>query len=382
MDVVLEIALALFVGKILGELSERIGLPSLIGYIVTGVSLVQFSLISPEHIHSFGTIGLILLLFLAAFKETNTEELLQNKYVSSLFGIGGVAISLLIGISVGRFFDLSWLESMFIGTAISATSISISLSIFITQRKLNTKIGRAVLGSAIVDDILALLLIAILAGVSYGDATLLDSLMDTFTGILIFITIVFVATKILRKIIDWVKVMYVEESLFSIVIAFVLIFAYLADLLGLSAVIGAFFAGIVLSRTKSSVIETKQFAEKLSAIAYGFFVPFFFIQIGAELELVFELSYMTVMIILTGFIGKLISAYLGYRTTNFSLKELTVIAFSRLPLGEVTLVIAALGKTLGILSTEVFNALLLLVLITILATPIILTPMLRKMDME
>ena len=282
MENVLHIAIALLVAKVLGELAERCKLPSLIGYLAAGMILANFGLIEPELIEIFGVIGLILLLFIAAFEEANTEEILKNKFTSVFFAVGGVALSMCLGILVGRLFGLEWMPSVFIGTGLAATSISVSLGTFISTGKLNTKVGRAVLGSAIVDDILALIILAVVVGVATSESLSIVGFLTIFGGMALFIVAIIVLAKILPKGMKLIRVMRVEEAIFSIVIVFVLLVAFAAEKLGLSSVIGAFFAGMILSKIPS--LETKQFVNKLSAVSYGLFIPFFFIWIFTDMH--------------------------------------------------------------------------------------------------
>lgn len=381
MELVLQIAVALFLAKILGELAERAKMPSLIGYLATGVILMQINFIDPHTVELFGIIGLILLLFLAAFEEANTEELLKNKFVSIFFGVGGVIISMSLGILVSRLFGLDWLGSILIGTGLAATSISVSLGTFISTGKLNTKVGRAVLGSAIVDDVLALVILAIVAGIAVSGTLTLSGILTIVGGLLAFIVLIILMVKFFPQIMKLVKIMRVEEAIFSIVIVFVLLVAFAAEKLGLSSVIGAFFAGMVLS--KIPTLETKQFVNKLSAVSYGLFIPFFFIWVGTEMQFsTTAFSWFTVALIVVAVVGKMLSAFIGYKITSFNLRELLIIGIARIPRGEVMLVIVSIGVSVGIISKDIFSAILMLIVLTIVVTPLILTSLLKSTKLE
>lgn len=381
MELVLKIALALLLAKVLGEVAERIKLPSLIGYLAAGVILTQFHFIESESMELFGMIGLILLLFLAAFKEANTEEILKNKFVSSFFGIGGVVISMGLGILVCRLFGLDWVASFLVGTGLAATSITVSLGTFIATKKLNTKVGRAVLGSAIVDDVLALVILAVVVGFAVTGSITFISLAKIAGGILLFILLIIILAKLLPKIMRLIRVMRVEEAIFSIVVVFVLLIAFSAEKLGLSSVIGAFFAGIILSRIPS--LETKQFVNKLSAVSYGLFVPFFFIWVGTEMQFsASAFSWFTLALIAAAIIGKLLSAFIGYKITQFSLRELLIIGIARIPRGEIILVIVSIGVSLGLITKDIFSAVLMLIVLTIVVTPLVLTSLLKSTELE
>lgn len=381
METVLHIALALLLAKILGELVERIKLPSLIGYIAAGVILTKLHFFEPEVMETFGVIGLILLLFLAAFEETNTEELLKNKFVSFYFATGGVIISMGLGVWISRLYGMDWMPALIIGTGLAATSISVSLGTFISTNKLNTKVGRAVLGSAIVDDVMALLLLAIVVGIAASSAFSIISILSILGGIVLFVILLVVLTKLSPLLINYVRIMRVEEALFSVVIIFVLLTAFAAEKLGMSSVIGAFFAGVILSYIPS--LGTKQFLSKLSAVSYGVFIPFFFIWVGSSMVFSAKaFSTFTLILIAAAVVGKIVSALIGYKITPFNLRELLIIGIARIPRGEVILVIVTIGASIGIISPEIFSSILMLIIFTIVVTPLVLTSLLRSTKLD
>ena len=264
----------LIAARIFGELFERVSLPATLGYMVSGIVFGSvLNLIPATDIEGFAQIGLILLLFIVGFKEIDTEKFMKNKKAGILTGFLGAAITFVLAYYLGMSFEFSFLTSLFLGLAIAETSISSSVATFISIDKMNTRLGRAILGASVVDDILGLIALALLTSFAATGAMGLWEIASIIGGILLFF-IVFVSGGyavpfLMRKI----RRFRSEEIRFSIVIAVIILVAYFAEFVGLSVVLGAFLAGVMLS--KSRELETKEFSNDMSVVAHGIFIPLF-----------------------------------------------------------------------------------------------------------
>ncbi len=383
MNFLLDIVFVLILARLLGELFNRAKLPLILGYLLAGfLAGPLFHIVEIGNIHIFGEIGLILLLFIAGFKEVSTEMLLKEKKFGLSIGILGSLIPFGLGYLVGQAFGFSFINSLLIGVALSATSISISLASFIEMGKLNTRTGRSLIGAAIVDDIIALLLLAFVSSIVVTGGTLdIVSMGRLFGGMLAFLVVFVLGAKAAPYIFRKARKFRTEEMRFSLVFVLVIFIAYLAQEFGLSTVIGAFVAGIILSRV--STLQSKRFSDDVKVVSEGIFIPFFFAFVGMQIVLdVAVLSLLPLAILVVAFAGKFLGAWLGSLFGGLKKQEIMGLSFGMVPRGEVALVVITLGKSLipGF-PNEIFSSILIMIIVTIFVTPVILERILKKSDL-
>lgn len=376
MNFLLDIIVILVLAKIFADISERLGFPGLIGGVLAGILTGPvLGIVDISNIQHFGEIGLILLLFLAGF-EVDTEKLLEQKFACTTTSILASLIPFLAGFFTGRLLDFSFVTSLFLGTAMVATSISISLETFIEKNKLNTKLGRMVLGSAVLDDIISLLVVAFVVSFGKTGAFSFASVGEILLGLFIFALIFFLGVWLFPKLIKSSNFLKVEEAQFSLVIVLIILLSLVSDNLGLSTVLGAFIAGIILSKVPS--LETESFVEKINVISEGFFIPFFFGWVGLQIVLERNIfTWTSLIIVAVAVLAKIIPAFFSGKLSKLSSKDSWGLGFGMVPRGEVTLVVAVLGKEIGAISDALFGSLFLLILASILITPLFLGPILN-----
>ncbi len=398
-EYLLVIAVVLIVAKILGELCERIGIPSILGEISTGIILgpALLGLIAnpaQEVYVLFAEVGIIMLLFVAGFEHVDVKSLLKYKRVSitlsavsSFVPMTGVV---LWGLSMGYPIE----TSLMLGIALSATSMGITVRSLLDCNQINSKPGRTILGSLVINDITGLIMMTIVIGVvaSTSGNLALDILL-VLGGIGAFFAVFIAAEYLMPYIILYAVRLRVEEAQFTLVFVVVLLAAFLASNLGLSTMIGAFFAGIALSR--SSILETETFSQKISSMSYGLFIPLFFVMAGARIDLsnlaqsvglaIMMLSIITSLQIGCAFlVGKL------YRYGNW---KAILMGLGMLPYGEVTLIVmtallnlaagneAKFGGVLGTAGLQsLFSAVLILIAMTILIAPVAMKFVSKKIE--
>lgn len=400
-DYLLIIAVVLTVAKVLGELCERMGIPSILGELSTGIVLgpsLLAIIVSPTDpvFLLLAEVGIIMLLFVAGFEHVDIKGMLKYKKVSitlsavsSFLPMAGVV---LWSTSMGYPME----TALMLGIALSATSMGITVRSLLDCNMINSKPGRTILGSLVINDITGLIMMTIVIGVvASTSGNLVLDLVMVMGGIGVFFLIFIAAEYLMPYIILYAVRLRVEEAQFTLVFVVVLLAAFFAATLGLSTMIGAFFAGIALSR--SSILETETFAHKISSISYGLFIPIFFVMAGARIDLStivesFGLAVMMLCVITTLQIG---SAFFVGKLYKYGNWRSVLMGLGMLPYGEVTLIVMTALLTLasgneeqfgGVLGAaglqQLFSGVLILIAMTILIAPVAMKFVSRKIQEE
>jgi Kef-type K+ transport system membrane component KefB len=396
----LAIPVILIVAKVLGELCERVGIPSILGEISTGIILgpsILAVILNPASDAVYlllAEVGIILLLFVAGFEHVDIKSMLKYKKVSITLSVVSSFVPLtgvvLWGLSMGYPIE----TSLMLGIALSATSMGITVRSLLDSNQINSKSGRTILGSLVINDITGLILMTIVIGViASTSGNLVLDVLFVVGGIGAFFIVFLAAEYLMPYIILYAVRLRVEEAQFTLVFVVILLAAFLAANMGLSTMIGAFFAGIALSR--SSILETETFSQKISSLSYGLFIPIFFVMAGARIDLSniiqsFGLAVMMLCIITTLQIG---CAFLVGKFFKYGTWKSLLMGVGMLPYGEVTLIVmtALLGlasgnedKFGGILGSaglqSLFSAVLILIAMNILIAPVAMKFISRKIE--
>jgi Kef-type K+ transport system membrane component KefB len=324
-----------------------------------------------EVIHEFAELGVLVLMFLAGL-ELHFSDLAKNKRVSALAGSLGVAIPVGLGFLAGEILGLTFDQSAFLGLTLGATSVSISVQTLMELKVLRSRVGLSLLGAAVFDDILVILLLSIFLALASGVGGFLQIVL-VFGRILLFMALsgsfgIWVLPWLSRRIAR-LDLSYGPLT-FSIII--LLVFGLAAELVGgMAAITGSFLAGLMFSRTP----EKKDIEPGLGAIAYSLFVPIFFINIGLSInlrELQLSAIWSILLIVAISIFGKIIGAGAGALLSKFSPRESLQLGIGMVSRGEVGLIVANVGLTAGWLNNEVFSAIVTMVLVTTLLTPLML----------
>ena len=364
---IIQIVLVLFATKLAGHLAARLGQPSVLGKILVGIILGPALL---EWIHetelltTFSQIGVLLLMFLAGL-ETDLQEMNKNKKAAIYVAVGGIIMPIILGYLGSQYYGMSLGESIFIGLLLSATSVSISVQALRELGWLNSKEGSTLLGAAVLDDIVVVILIAIAMSVFAGSDTNIGLLIGK--KILFFVVLILISKWVIPHFIRLFMKFKVTESVLSagLIICFGL--SYFAEVLGLAGIIGAFFAGIAIAQTKYK----KEIEHKVEPIAYGIFVPFFFVSIG--LAVTFDgignqIGFIVVFSIIA-VISKFIGSGLGAKLAGFNTKSSMGVGAGMVSRGEVALILAAMGLESGLLPANYYTAMIIVVIVTTIVTP-------------
>lgn len=373
----ISIALILLSTKVLGLFSKVAKLPQVVGALLAGVilgpaclGLVQ----STEMLSNLSEIGVIVLMF-AAGLETDINELKRSGKASFIIALIGVLVPLAGGAALAYFFNDStdsnvMLQNIFIGIILTATSVSITVETLKEMGKLSTRAGNAILGAAIIDDILGI--IALTVVISMADSSV--SIGIVLLKILGFFAFTFVAAVgyhyAFKKWTDNSPVKLRRYVVISFV--FCLVLAYCAEVFfGVADITGAFFAGLALSGTKKSDYITKRF----DTLSYLLLSPIFFAGIGLKVVLPkmnAEIILFTVLLVVVAVLTKVLGCGLGAKFCKYTNKESLQIGVGMISRGEVALIVANKGEAVGLMSDKFFAPIVIMVVLTTIVTPILL----------
>ncbi len=414
------IAVILVAAK-LSSLVEKIGQPSVLGELIIGVILGNlvllglhiFEPIKTDPIIAFlAELGVVILLFQIGL-ESNIKKMRQVGLRAFLVACVGVVVPFILGTYVvGPLLlpGLSFNAYLFLGATLTATSVGITARVFRDLNKLQIPEAQIVLGAAVLDDVMGLIILAVvsaivtLGAVSFGMIALITAKAILFLVGAIILGQLF--APYLGKI--FAKIHTGVGMKLTLAISFGLTIAYLAQKIGLAPIVGAFAAGLVLdpvhfqyfkdpkvvSDIKEGIKDAPQEIQKkvneiiephahrhiedlIEPIGY-FLVPIFFVVTGinVKLETLFNLPILLVALGITvaAFIGKIVSGLVAGKVNKY------IVGFGMIPRGEVGLIFAMIGKSLGIVSDEIFSAIVIMVILTTLLTPPILTFLLKRQD--
>jgi Kef-type K+ transport system membrane component KefB len=364
--------------KLFGELAERLGQPAVLGELIGGVvvGVSGLKIVDPHDvtIHLLAELGVILLLFLIGL-DTDLRKLLSVGGSATAVALVGVMLPFAGGAVLGHVLGFSFMVSMFLGASLTATSVGITARVLSDLGHLHDDESQVILGAAVVDDVIGLVILTILSTLAEGgELSVLGIgriLVVAFGFVILAILIGSYLAPHLIRLIDRIDI---ARGLFFASVIFAFVLAYAALRVGSAMIIGSFAAGLVLARTKKG----KQIEREVHDVAH-FFVPIFFVAVGAAVDLKtlnpFDPAarqYVLIGLGLTaiGILGKVAAGYVVMRR---GLRRI-VVGLGMIPRGEVGLIFAQVGLTTRLLSSGLYSAVTMMVLITTFVTP----PILRR----
>ncbi|MES5894930.1 cation:proton antiporter [Bacillus mycoides] len=366
-----QIALILLSTKLAGDLSVRLGQPSVLGKLIVGIVIgpaVLGWIENSELLTQLSNVGVILLMFMAGL-ETDLEELNANRNSSLAVALGGIVLPFVGGYVSGLVMGMEQGNAVFLGLLLCATSVSISVQTLRDLGKMKTRESTTMLGAAVFDDILVVILLAF--AMSFLGTDDVNLTMVILKKVVFFASIILIGWKGVPAIMRWLSPLRVSESIVSAALIICFSFAYFGELLGIAGIIGAFAAGIAISQTNYK----HEVEKKVEPIAYAMFVPVFFVSIGMNItfdgigDQIWFILALTVIAVFT----KLIGCGFGARMTGFDAKSSAIIGAGMVSRGEVALIIAGTGLSSGLLAQDYFTAIVIVVILTTMITP----PMLK-----
>jgi Kef-type K+ transport system membrane component KefB len=375
------LAVILISAKILGELAERIGQPAVIGEMVAGVLLGPsvVGLVDPTlpSLHLIAEIGVVLLLFGIGL-ETDLERLLSVGAAAFTVAIAGVLLPFVSGYAVSRILGLAVLPAIVAGAALTATSVGITARVFSDLGELKSPEGQIVLGAAVIDDVIGLVILAIVTDLVAGNA---PSVAGVARATAVAFGFLAAAVLIGRLVVPWLFRLIArtskEHTLATMALALAFVLAVLASQVGSALIVGAFAAGLVLAPTEYATTIERGIIRLANV-----FVPIFFVAVGAAVDVrTFgsrEVVVVGIALTAVAIVGKFAA---GWAPVWVRARK-TVIGVGMVPRGEVGLIFAQTGLAAGVLNAGEYSAIMLMVLVTTFMAPPLLRRLLTKAATE
>ena len=388
---IIGVGILLFAAKLMAELFLRLKLPIVLGELLAGIIVGPFALGAflvidgqpllqlNNEIKVLGEIGAIVILFMAGLEMT-PKEFLRGGKASFTVGTLGVVVPFFAGLVVFQAFGFDALQSMLIATALTATSIAISIQVLSEFGKLKSPEARLIIGAAVVDDILAIAVLSVVSSVAIGeggvDSIEIGDVIFTILQVLAFFAIMLIVAVIVIPRLVTPRLWKAKGSVEGIATASFFGAAALAGSIGLSPIVGAFAVGMALSTSKV-FDKIENYIGKIGLI----FAPLFFAIIGAQVDLravSWEILGLSGIIIVVAIVTKLFGCGLPSMYFLKSKAQGLKVGIGMISRGEVGLIVAGVGVSYNILASDVYSTIVIMVAVTTIITPIWLKMEYRK----
>jgi Kef-type K+ transport system membrane component KefB len=385
----LDLALILLTTKVLGLMTRRMRMPQVVGALIAGLVLgpAMLNVITQtEYIKDSAEIGVIVLMFCAGM-ETDVHELKKSGKASFVIALIGVIVPLIGGYAVAAYFNQPgiiesgaptslFLQNVFIGVILTATSVSITVETLKEIGKLKTHSGNAILGAAIIDDILGIIALTVITSMADTSVSLGIVLLK-IVGFFIFAAVAgYIFFKFFTK---WAaKADKGLQRHAIIAFVFCLGMSYVAEeFFGVADITGAFIAGLIISMTE----REPYIAAKFDTLSYLYLSPIFFASIGLEVNLPdmgMMVVWFAVALVVVAILSKIIGCGIGAKICGYKNYQCARIGVGMISRGEVALIVASKGEALGLIGNAFMGPVVLVVIITTIVTPIMLKSVFTK----
>ena len=383
----IDIALILLTTKVFGMITKRLQMPQVVGALIAGLVMgpAMLNIIhSTEFLSQVSELGVIVMMFTAGLG-TSLNDLKQTGKAGFLVALCGVIVPLIGGTILSLFFNTStdpnaFMQSVFIGVVLPATSVSITAEALKEMGKLNTVVGNTILAAALIDDVLGLIALTIVTSIGgSADANLLVVLLK----IVAFFVLVIVVGIVVKKAMDWYIANVHSTDLqrypiFAFILCLILSFCA-EEFFGVADITGAFAAGLIISTTsKAKYIELK-----FAPLSYLLLTPIFFASIGLKVELPemnATIVIFSILLVVVAVLTKWIGCGLGAKLCGLKGHQCEQIGVGMVCRGEVALIVADKGAALGLMPEVFFGPVIIMVVATTILTPILLKFAYRKSD--
>lgn len=385
-DVFKDLAIIIIAAKFFGILARKCKAPQVVGEIIAGLIIGPsiLGLVNQlDFLIEMAEIGVIILMFSAGL-ETDLKDLMKTGPIAALIACAGVFVPLILGalLYMGFYGVAPWgsegfYKAVFVGTILTATSVSITVEALKEMGKLKGKVGTTILSAAIIDDVIGIIVLTFVMGFKSPDSNPASVVVNTVLFFIFAIVVGFVCFKIFK----FVDNKYPHTRRIPIAgLALCLAMAYIAEkYFGIADITGAYVAGIILC----SIRDSEYIASKMDTNSYILFGPVFFASIGLKTNLeslnvsilIFSIAFVAV-----GLISKIIGCSLMARICKFNMSDSLKIGVGMMTRGEVALIVSQKGLSVGLLTPVYFTSVILLIIVSSIATPIILKLLYAKDD--
>lgn len=379
----LVLAIIVVAAKGSGYLSTRLGQPAVLGELLVGLILgptvldmLHWPLFGGEHLgeilNHLAHLGVLFLMFMAGL-EVDLEAMMDAGQPAMLAGIMGVVAPAALGMAAALPFGFDLQQGLFIGLVLAATSVSISAQTLMELGVLRSRVGVALLGAAVVDDVLVILFLSLFVALAGGGGGGVVAVLWALVRMAAFLGLAaWLGTRIIPRLGSLVDRLPISEGVMALAIVVTLLYAWVAEALGgVAAITGAFLAGLLFGRTPLR----QHIAAGMHTLSYSWLVPVFFVSIGLEANaraLGLEGLPFALLIIVVAVLSKVLGCGIGARLGGFSNGEALRLGVGMISRGEVGLIVASVGLGSGLIEERIFATVVIMVLATTLLTPIML----------
>ena len=379
----LALAVILISTKVLSIITKKFQIPQVVGALLAGLLIgpAVFGIVQEtDFLDQVSEIGVIVLMFSAGL-ETDIKELKKTGKASAVIALIGVIVPLIGGFLTASFFNRPgliesnascsiFLQNMFVGVILTATSVSITVETLKEMGKLNTRAGNAILGAAIIDDILGIVALTIITSVADPSVNIFIVLLKIAAFFVFALGIGLLFYIIFKR---WTAA-YEKDMRRFVIVAFVfcLLVAYCAEtFFGVADITGAYIAGLMIANTPHS----KYIIRRFDTLSYMFLSPIFFASIGLKVELpnmTMAIILFSITLTIVAIITKIIGCGLGAKLCRYGGKESLQVGVGMVSRGEVALIVASKGNVMGLMSTNLMGPIIIVVVVTTIVAPILL----------
>jgi len=370
--VILSLFVMLAAAKIMAEIFERLRQPAVVGEILAGIVIGPSLLgwVAPSEIITvLAEIGVIFLLFTVGL-ETKPQAIFQVGRRAVAVGVAGVILPFIAGYLIAVWWGGSFVEAMFIGAALVATSVGITARVLGSMGLLDKETSRIILGAAVIDDILGLIILSLVSSVSEGSVSYAGLIKTAGAAVLFTVFVALVGSKVMTGLAPFIDRLRLSRPFFNIGLILCLGLSVASIYVGVAAIIGAFLAGMALAEAT----EDNRTMHHLTSGVTEFLVPFFLVNIGMQLNIFIfkDTSVIALALIITAAAVITKFAGCGLGAWGMPRREMAQVGIGMVPRGEVGIVVAQIGLGLGVISQNFFAAVLFMaVATTIIAPPFI-----------
>jgi Kef-type K+ transport system membrane component KefB len=376
----LELFAIFLAAKAVGELFERLHLPAVLGEILAGIVFGPFALNwihTTDAIHSIAEVGAIFVLFTAGL-ETSPGQLIRVGRTALLVALAGVVLPFVLGYGFMRLRGDAGTEAIFVGAAMVATSVGITARVLADLNVLSSELARIILGAAVFDDILGMILLATVAGVASGRLEYLHLGLLAAESIAFAAFMIFVAPRLVRRMHSGVERLSTHNAPLIITLLICLLLSWLASSIGMAAIVGAFFAGVMFA----DYAPRWNLLPRAHAIT-EFLAPYFFFSIGARLDpnvFTHRLLRTAAIVSALAIVSKIVAC--GAPLLRKGWHSALTVGVGMTPRGEVALIVALVGLNSKIVSTATYGVVVFMTGVTTLLAPPVLRYLLREERMQ
>lgn len=365
LEFVIHLGLLLLAANVGGMISKKLKQPAVLGQIIAGIILGFGFMEQTEFITQISEIGVIFLMFIAGL-ETDVKELKATGKSSATVALMGVVVPMLFVSTTAYYITGNLISSLIVGLISIATSVSISVQTLKEIGFLRSKQGVGILGAAIIDDIIGVILLTLIIGLAGPGETV--SISQVLIKIVLVFVIIIITGAIIIKVLSKLSLnTNIKDKVVGFALVTCLLLAFMSEELGVAAITGAYFAGVIFSLTPYG----HKIAHDTQIMSDIFFTPIFFaaIGLGVEMSAIGQGIVFSLIMLALGIVGKIGGCGVGARLTGFNKERSIQIGIGMVPRAEVALIIANLGLQLSLISTTEFSSAIVLVIATTLITP-------------